>query len=257
MVATQHLEKMPAPPPRLSKTTTLMATMSSTSMLAFLDRGKVFVIRAYASGVRIDATLMQDGRRLIDIKALPTLHTRLLIYNKEILITTEIEVWHDTGQEETRISSEELQFLLTQDSDRAHITMDLIRGQPPFQKKARLLLKNNDVAAHARRKQPPDKHRSGRKFVVEDQILLHLQPYQLKIAWDRRITTHHRPDTTTTDKEIQDNARPQDHDTPTTDATRKPHEKLSTRTRNSWSLSLEDKADLKRAGLIGPQLSRV
>ncbi|RWW58340.1 hypothetical protein BHE74_00034809 [Ensete ventricosum] len=67
-------------------------TMPSTSVLAFPDRGKVFVIRADASGVGIGATVMQDVRPLIYIKALPTLHTRLLIYNKGILITTEIEV---------------------------------------------------------------------------------------------------------------------------------------------------------------------
>ncbi|RWW85920.1 hypothetical protein BHE74_00005369, partial [Ensete ventricosum] len=54
------------------------------------------------------------------------------------------------------------------------------------------------------------------------------------------------------DEEIQEKAGSWDRDAPTTDATRKPHDKLQTRTRRSGSLSLEDKADLKRTGLIGP-----
>ncbi|RRT43294.1 hypothetical protein B296_00056544 [Ensete ventricosum] len=78
-VAIQRLEK-------------IVATMPSTSVLPFPDRGKVFVIRADALRVGISATLIQDDRPLIYIKALPTLHMRLLIYNKEILITTKIEV---------------------------------------------------------------------------------------------------------------------------------------------------------------------
>ncbi|RZS13721.1 hypothetical protein BHM03_00045344 [Ensete ventricosum] len=70
------------------------------------------------------------------------------------------------------------------------------------------------------------------------------------IAWDRRIAMHHRPNTTTTDGQIQDNAGPQDHCAPTVDTTRKLQEELQTRTQSSWSLNLEDKADLKRAGLL-------
>ncbi|RWW53383.1 hypothetical protein BHE74_00040137 [Ensete ventricosum] len=70
------------------------------------------------------------------------------------------------------------------------------------------------------------------------------------IAWDRRIAMHHRPNTTTTDGQIQDNVGPQDHCAPTVDTTRKLQEELQTRTQSSWSLNLEDKADLKRAGLL-------
>ncbi|RWV97289.1 hypothetical protein BHE74_00033972 [Ensete ventricosum] len=42
---------------------------------------------------------------------------------------------------------------------------------------------------------------------------------QLMIAWDRKIAMHHRPDTTTTDGEIQDNVGPQDHGALTVDTT--------------------------------------
>ncbi|RWV85415.1 hypothetical protein GW17_00052795, partial [Ensete ventricosum] len=49
---------------------------------------------------------------------------------------------------------------------------------------------------------------------------------------------------------IQDKAKPWDHDPPTSNATRKSH----IRTRRSWSLSLEDKADLKWAKIMEPQL---
>ncbi|RRT70594.1 hypothetical protein B296_00036304 [Ensete ventricosum] len=66
-------------PPWPSKMAVLTTTMPSTSVLVFSDRDKVFVSRADVSGVGIDATLIQDGRPLIYIKALPTLHTRLLI----------------------------------------------------------------------------------------------------------------------------------------------------------------------------------
>ncbi|RRT38387.1 hypothetical protein B296_00041073 [Ensete ventricosum] len=80
---------------------------------------------------------------------------------------------------------------------------------------------------------------------------------QLIIVWDRKIVMHHRPCTTTPDGEIQDNAGSSDHSAPTMDTTRKLQGEQKTRTRRSWSLSLEDKADLKRAGLLGPQLSWV
>ncbi|RRT58348.1 hypothetical protein B296_00017249 [Ensete ventricosum] len=89
------------------------------------------------------------------------------------------------------------QLLPTSDSDPAHTTKDLIRGQPSFQKKAQLLLKNNYVVVHARKRHPPDKHRSKRK------------------------------------------------------GTRDPHEELQIMTRD-MELNLEDKADLKRTGLLGP-----
>ncbi|RRT56773.1 hypothetical protein B296_00022149 [Ensete ventricosum] len=49
---------------------------------------------------------------------------------------------------------------------------------------------------------------------------------QLMIAWDRKIAMHHRPDSTTTDGEIQDNVGPQDHGAPTVDTTRKLQEEL-------------------------------
>ncbi|RWW65310.1 hypothetical protein BHE74_00027384 [Ensete ventricosum] len=80
---------------------------------------------------------------------------------------------------------------------------------------------------------------------------------QLMITWDRRIAMHHHPNTTTTNGDIQDNARSQDYGAPTADTTMKLQEELQTMTQSSSSLSLEDKADLKRAGLLGPQLSRV
>ncbi|RWW36127.1 hypothetical protein BHE74_00058871 [Ensete ventricosum] len=43
------------------------------------------------------------------------------------------------------------------------------------------------------------------------------------VLWDRRITMHHRPNTTT-------DAGLQEHDAPTTWATKKPHEELQIRT---------------------------
>ncbi|RWW24023.1 hypothetical protein GW17_00011707 [Ensete ventricosum] len=74
---------------------------------------------------------------------------------------------------------------------------------------------------------------------------------QLMIAWDRRIVMHHRPNTTTPDGKIQDNAGPSDHSTPTVDTTRKLQGELQIETQSSWSLSLEDKAYLKRTDLLG------
>ncbi|RRT83645.1 hypothetical protein B296_00003852 [Ensete ventricosum] len=44
-----------------NKTSAPTATMPSTSMLPFLDRGKVCVIRMDVLGVRTDITLMQDS----------------------------------------------------------------------------------------------------------------------------------------------------------------------------------------------------
>ncbi|RWV86234.1 hypothetical protein GW17_00051896, partial [Ensete ventricosum] len=76
-----------------SKTST--PKMPSTAMLPFSFRGKVFIIKADASGVRTDAALMQDGRPVVYIKALPSLHTRLLSYNEKILIVVEFEAWHN------------------------------------------------------------------------------------------------------------------------------------------------------------------
>ncbi|RRT68440.1 hypothetical protein B296_00025080 [Ensete ventricosum] len=55
--------------------------------------------------------------------------------------------------------------------------------------------------------------------------------FQLEIAWDHGIATHHRADITADRK----NKTTLDHQDP-----------------ESWSLSLEDMADLKRAGLLGP-----
>ncbi|RZR78192.1 hypothetical protein BHM03_00003465 [Ensete ventricosum] len=45
--------------------------MSSISMLALPEHGNVFVLGAGTSKVRIDVTLMQDGRLLIHTKASP------------------------------------------------------------------------------------------------------------------------------------------------------------------------------------------
>ncbi|RRT32060.1 hypothetical protein B296_00042663 [Ensete ventricosum] len=77
---------------------------------------------------------------------------------------------------------------------------------------------------------------------------------QLMIARDCRIMMHHHLDTTIPDGEIQDNAGQPDHGAPTVEIMRKLQEELQTRTQRSWSLNLEDKANLKRAGLLGPQL---
>ncbi|RZS09014.1 hypothetical protein BHM03_00040047 [Ensete ventricosum] len=73
---------------------------------------------------------------------------------------------------------------------------------------------------------------------------------QLMITWDRRIVMHHRLNTTTPDGEIQDNTGPSDHIAPTVDTIRKLQGELQIETQSS-SLSLEDKADLKRVGLLG------
>ncbi|RWV96838.1 hypothetical protein BHE74_00020913 [Ensete ventricosum] len=67
------------------------------------------------------------------------------------------------------------------------------------------------------------------------------------IAWDRRIVMHHRPNTTTPDREIQDNAGPSDQSAPTVDTTRKLQGELQIETQSSWNHSVEDKADLKMA----------
>ncbi|RZS12738.1 hypothetical protein BHM03_00044227 [Ensete ventricosum] len=58
---------------------------------------------------------------------------------------------------------------------------------------------------------------------------------------------HHHPDATTPDGEIQDNTGPLDHSAPTVDTTRKLQGELQIKTQSSWSLSLVNKADLKRA----------
>ncbi|RRT39377.1 hypothetical protein B296_00045463 [Ensete ventricosum] len=76
-----------------SKTSTPTATMPSTSMVLFPYCGKVFVIRADASGVGTGAALIQDGRPVVYIKAFPSFHTRLLSYNENILIAAEFEAW--------------------------------------------------------------------------------------------------------------------------------------------------------------------
>ncbi|RRT66703.1 hypothetical protein B296_00021182 [Ensete ventricosum] len=76
-----------------SKTSAPTATMLSTSMLQFPDFDKMFEIRADASGVGTGAALIQDSRPVVYIKALPSLHTRLLSYNEEILIAAEFEAW--------------------------------------------------------------------------------------------------------------------------------------------------------------------
>ncbi|RZS08008.1 hypothetical protein BHM03_00038928 [Ensete ventricosum] len=55
------------------------------------DCDKMFMIRADTSGVGTGAALMQDGRSVVYIKALPSLHMRLLSYNVEILIAVEFE----------------------------------------------------------------------------------------------------------------------------------------------------------------------
>ncbi|RWV86231.1 hypothetical protein BHE74_00037994 [Ensete ventricosum] len=169
----------------------LTATMPSISILALLDRGEVLKIGADITGVEIGTTLLQVGRPLIRTKAHPTLQTRLLIY-KGILIAT--EVWHDTTQQhegEVKMGPRKSWLLPTSDSNRAHTTRDLIRGQPSFQKKARLLLKNDHVETRARKKHPPDKRQSKRKFVVEDQVSLHLQPHQLETRASRKWSPYY------------------------------------------------------------------
>ncbi|RWV91694.1 hypothetical protein GW17_00045996 [Ensete ventricosum] len=53
-------------------------------------------------------------------------------------------------------------------------------------KKARLLLQSNHVTAYARKKLPPDKRQSRRKFPEKDQVPLHLQLHQHKIQASRK-----------------------------------------------------------------------
>ncbi|RRT43551.1 hypothetical protein B296_00011398 [Ensete ventricosum] len=85
--------------------------MSSTSMLALLERGNVFVLGADTSVVEIGITLMQDGRLLIHIEASLTLHTRFL---KGILIATKSEIWLDIGPwHEKGVRPNKLQSMLT------------------------------------------------------------------------------------------------------------------------------------------------
>ncbi|RWW63931.1 hypothetical protein BHE74_00028868 [Ensete ventricosum] len=73
------------------KTSAPIATMPSISMLPFSNCDKMFMIRVNTSGVGTGAALMQDGRSVVYIKALPSLHMRLLSYNVEILIAVEFE----------------------------------------------------------------------------------------------------------------------------------------------------------------------
>ncbi|RRT45415.1 hypothetical protein B296_00023601 [Ensete ventricosum] len=70
------------------------------------------------------------------------------------------------------------------------------------------------------------------------------------IVWDRRIVMHHRPDTTSPDGEIQDNAGLPKHGAPFVDTMRKLQEELQTKTQRSWSLNLEDKANLKMTATL-------
>ncbi|RRT46037.1 hypothetical protein B296_00027213 [Ensete ventricosum] len=62
------------------------------------------------------------------------------------------------------------------------------------------------------------------------------------ITWDR----------TTPDGEIQDNAGLLDYNVPIVDTTRKLEGELQIKTQSSLSLSLEDKANFERVGLLGP-----
>ncbi|RWV91857.1 hypothetical protein GW17_00045817 [Ensete ventricosum] len=104
------------------------------------NHGQMFLIRADTSRMGVSTILMQDGQQHEDVKM---------------------------GPEKTPL-------LPTSDSDQAHTTRDFIKGQPSLQKKARLLLQSNQVAAHARKKLSPDKCRSRRKFPKKDQVHLHL-----------------------------------------------------------------------------------
>ncbi|RRT46445.1 hypothetical protein B296_00036800 [Ensete ventricosum] len=109
----------------LSKALAPTIMMPSTSVLLFPYRGKVFVIRADASGVGTGIALMQDGRPMVYNKALLSLYVRLLSYNEEILIAAESEAWHYLGQQhegEIKIDLEKSQLLPTSDSNQAHIT---------------------------------------------------------------------------------------------------------------------------------------
>ncbi|RWV93220.1 hypothetical protein GW17_00044341 [Ensete ventricosum] len=123
-------------PPWLSGTIALTATMSSTP-----NHDKIFIIGVDTPRVGVSTILMQDGQQ----------------------------------HEEVKMGHEKSPLLPTSDSDLAQTTRDFIRGQPSLEKKARLLLQSNHVVAHARKKLPPDKLWSRRKFPEKDQVPLHLQ----------------------------------------------------------------------------------
>ncbi|RWW58745.1 hypothetical protein BHE74_00034360 [Ensete ventricosum] len=76
---------------------------------------------------------------------------------------------------------------------------------------AQLMLQNEDCSRFDVKIYPPNT-----QVDEEPQV-------QLIIAWDHGIATHHRPITTT-------DAEPQEQDTPTIRATRKPHEELQIKT---------------------------
>ncbi|RWW56538.1 hypothetical protein BHE74_00036739 [Ensete ventricosum] len=234
-----------------------------------------------------------------------------------MLTFAEFVAWYDTGQqheEEMKVSHEKLQLLLPSNSDRAHLIMDFTRRQLPSQRKVWLSLKNNHTPTCTRKKQPPDKHRSRRKFVIKDRVFLYIHPYQQKfmktrasqklspsffkpykigdhiravnygsdlrgnsklqlilqgshrkwkfrednstpiyqvnkeaqvqlmIAWDHRIVTHHRLVTTA-------DAGHQEQDVPTIGPRGTLVRNCKSRPRE-MELNLENKADLKRAGLL-------
>ncbi|RWW62458.1 hypothetical protein BHE74_00030403 [Ensete ventricosum] len=133
-------------PPWPSGTIALTATMSSTP-----HRGQMFIIGVDTPRVGVSTILVQNGQQ----------------------------------HEEVKMGPEKSPLLPTSDSDRAQTTRDFIRGQPSLQKKARLL-QSNHVAAHARKKLPPDKRRSRRKFPEKNQVSLHLQLHQHEIQASRK-----------------------------------------------------------------------
>ena len=60
--------------------------MMTTLVLALLDFSKTFVIEANASGIKIGAVQMQDGRPLpYTSKALSPSYLMMTIYDKEML----------------------------------------------------------------------------------------------------------------------------------------------------------------------------